>query len=536
MRVYEIQNEFSTYHTHLNLKHLALQPVDLTDPHVLTPERLSSFVAEGCGYKLLYGTERIDEGVLLSLTELAQEARALEKMTNMQDGAIVNQIEGYPSEQRPALHTATRDFFESPRSASSAKKAAESAKKEIDKLRNFIDKIDAAGQFNELVTIGIGGSDLGPRATYLALKAYLKPGRKVHFISNVDPDDAAAVLKEVKDLKKTLVVVISKSGTTLETAVNEELVAKKFREVGLNLHQHFIAITQPGTPLDNHEKYLEVFHIWDWIGGRYSTTSMVGAVTLAFAFGFDLLWEFLKGAHAMDRLALKTDIKQNLPLLSALLEIWNHNYLNLATSAFIPYAQPLHRFPAHIQQVAMESNGKSIDKHGKPVNFQTCPIVWGEPGTNAQHSFFQLLHQGTSPAALLLVAYKHSQRGDDTQVQGTTSQEKLLANVFAQSLALASGQVSDNPNKLFTGNRPSSILLGEKLTPFALGALLAFFEHKVAFEGFIWDINSFDQEGVELGKGLAKKIISCFASQRKGEEETSYPLGDAYLKHLANFR
>jgi glucose-6-phosphate isomerase len=530
------KTQFISYPATKALAKLAAHPVDLTKSDVLTPERLASYYGQACGYKLLYGTELVDDAVMEALKQLAKESDALAKMTRMQDGEVVNKIENYPSEDRPALHTATRDFFDHPRLAKRAKEAAIEAKLEVEKLRSFIAKLDSTGQFDEIISIGIGGSDLGPRANYFALESFLKPGRKVHFISNVDPDDAAAVLKSVTDLKRTLVIVISKSGTTLETAVNEEFVARQFKEAGLDRRDHFIAITQRGTPMDNRDNYLESFYIWDWIGGRYSSTSLVGGLLLSFAFGFDVYFEFLKGAHAMDEAALEKDLKKNLPLLAALLSIWNHNFLGYATIALIPYSQPLFRYPAHIQQVSMESNGKYIDKHGNFVNFQTGPVIWGEPGTNAQHSFFQLLHQGTAPIPVCMIAFKNSQQGVDLNVQGTTSQEKLLSNMFAQSLALATGQKSENPNKFFPGNRPSSILLGEQLTPFALGALLSFFENKVAFEGFIWGINSFDQEGVELGKGLAKKIISCFAAKHREEDKSSYPLGDAYLKHLDDLR
>ncbi len=526
---------FLTYPASQKLEKLAEHPINLSEAGVLTPERLGHFYAEGCGYRLLFGTEQVTDEVVNALKQLAIETKAIEKMTQMQNGEVVNKIENYPSENRPALHTATRDLFNHPRTAKSAKEASAKAKSEIDKLKKFLGKIDTDKKFKEIITIGIGGSDLGPRANYIALEPYLKPNRKVHFISNVDPDDAAAVLKSVTDLKNTLVIVISKSGTTLETAVNEELVAMKFREKGLNPKDHFISITQPGTPMDNRDKYMETFHVWEWIGGRYSSTSMVGGVMLSFAFGFDVYLEFLRGAHAMDETALQSDPMKNLPLLSALLTIWNRNFLSYPTVALIPYSQALLRYPAHIQQVAMESNGKYIDKQGQFVDYKTGPIIWGEPGTNAQHSFFQLLHQGTDTVPVFMVGFKHSQFDQDAEIQGTTSQEKLLGNMFAQSIALATGQKSDNPGKFFPGNRPTSILLGNRLTPYALGALLSFFENRVDFEGFILDINSFDQEGVELGKVLAKRIISRIATQHGKGKEPSYPLGDAYLKHLDGF-
>jgi len=273
--------------------------------------------------------------------------------------------------------------------------------------------------------------------------------------------------------------------------------------------------------------------MWDWVGGRFSTSSMAGGVMLAFAFGFEVFWEFLQGANAMDKAALADDLHQNIPLLAALLAIWNHNFLNYPTLSLVSYAQPLSRYPAHIQQVEMESNGKRIDRHGQTVDFHTGSIIWGEPGTNAQHSFFQLIHQGTAIVPLEFVGFAEGQCGEDLTFQDTTSHEKLLSNLFAQAIALAQGQNSDNPNKVFPGNRPSHILLGKQLTPFALGALLSFYEHKVAFQGFIWDINSFDQEGVQLGKVLASKIIDRFAARNEGSaDRNAYPLGDAFLKHL----
>lgn len=281
--------------------------------------------------------------------------------------------------------------------------------------------------------------------------------------------------------------------------------------------------------MDDRKRYLESFYIWDWIGGRYSTTSMVGGVMLSFAFGFDVYWDFLRGANAMDKQALNRDFNQNVPLLGALLSVWNRSFLHYPTLALIPYSQALSRYSAHIQQVEMESNGKHIDQGGRQVDFPTGPVIWGEPGTNAQHSFYQLIHQGTDIIPLEFVGFKYSQNGADSQWKGTTLQQKLLSNLFAQAIALAVGQKSDNPNQQFKGNRPSHILLGKQLTPYSLGALLGYFEHKVAFEGFLWGINSFDQEGVQLGKVLAKKLIDRFADPKTSEP---YPLGDAFLKQL----
>ncbi|MGA8163476.1 MAG: glucose-6-phosphate isomerase [Waddliaceae bacterium] len=523
---------FPQYEATKKLRALAEDPFNLTVEGNVTPQRLTTFCAEACGYRLLYGTERVTESILQTLQELAAEAQAIEKMEKMQAGEVLNRIEGYASENRAVLHTALRGFFADPNPSQHAKEAAELAKKELDKLQEFMEKVDREGIFTDLIMIGIGGSDLGPRANFLGLEPFAKPRRQVHFISNVDPDDAAGVLRKVPNLETCLVVVISKSGGTLETRTNEALVKSHFLKAGLKPEKHFVSVTGKGSPMDNLQHYLRSFYLWDWVGGRYSSTSMVGGVMLSFAYGFDAFCEFLRGASAMDKCALSRDFKHNLPLLGALLAIWNHNFLGYPTLAIIPYCQGLHRFPAHIQQVEMESNGKRIDRHGRTVNFQTGPIIWGEPGTNAQHSFFQLLHQGTEIVPMELICFKEGQYQEDFDYQGTTSHEKLLANVFAQALSLATGKEDDNPNKVFPGNRPSHLLLGRRLTPHSLGALLSYFEHKAAFQGFVWNINSFDQEGVQLGKILAKKIIDRFASRRRKEGGEPYPLGDALLDHL----
>lgn len=514
------------------LKQLAEKPFDLTIPGNLTPQRLSHFRAEACGYKFLYGTERVTEQVMEALAELADETQALAKMQKMQSGEVVNYIEGYPSEQRAALHTATRDFFKRPSSGKKAVEAAQLAKEELEKLKTFMGKIDGEKRYTDMIMIGIGGSDLGPRAHYLALQHLLKPGRRVRFISNIDPDDAAMALRHI-NLSKTLVVVVSKTGTTLETFSNEEFVRAHFKKQGLKPEEHFISVTCPGTPMDDASKYLACFHFWEWVGGRFCTTSMAGGVMLSFAFGITVFQELLQGANAMDKTALENNLNQNLPLLAALLSIWNRNFLHYPTTVLLPYSQALSRFPAHIQQVEMESNGKRIDQLGHPVDFHTAPIIWGEPGTNGQHSFYQLIHQGTDIIPLLFIAFRESQCQDDIEIQGTTLQQKLLANVFAQMIALATGQANDNPNKVFPGNRPSSLLLANRLTPFTLGALLAFFEHRTAFEGFIWNINSFDQEGVQLGKVLAGQILNLFLAE-KGDAAPSkpFPLGQTLLDQL----
>lgn len=514
--------DFPKFPSFKKLRGLAEHPIDLTKE--LTPERIEKMTIEGVGFRLMYGTERVTGEVLGALLSLAKEAKAMEKMGAMQAGEPINKIEGFESENREVLHTAMRDQFKDRQTGKAAMEAAERAERELQKLEKFLEKIE--GKFTDLIQIGIGGSDLGPRALAVALQPFHKPGHRVHFISNVDPDDANGVLTGL-DLKKTLVVVVSKSGTTLETLTNEEFVRTRMVKMGLDPKNHFVAVTGEKSPMDNPARYLASFYIWDFVGGRYSATSMVGGVMLGFALGFHGFKEILRGAHEMDRHALTARPEANLPLISALLGIWNRNFLGYPTVAIIPYSQALLRFPAHLQQLDMESNGKRIDKSGHPVDFSTGPIIWGEPGTNGQHSFYQLIHQGTDVISLEFIGFQKSQYPNDLTIQGTTSQQKLLSNLFAQSIALAIGQRNSNPNKYFPGNRPNRILFAERLNPYTLGALLSYYENKVAFQGFIWNINSFDQEGVQLGKMLATKMLGLFSG--KGE---SFPLGETYLRFL----
>ncbi len=524
---------FTQYAAYKKLQALAEHPIDLSQEGVLTPERVDAFLAESCGYKLLFGTQRVTKEVISALLELAEESQVLEKLKKMQDGEIVNIIEGFPSENRNVLHTAARDFFDTRKRSKVVEEAIEKSLKEHEKLKAFLQKIDSDKKFTDVVSIAMGGSDLGPKAVYYALKYLQKPGKNFHFISNVDPDATGKVLKNL-NLSKTLVIIGSKSGTTIETASNEEFVRQRFKKAGLKPEEHFVSISMPGTPLDDKSRYLECFHIWDNIGGRFSTSTMFGGLLLSLSIGYDNYFEFLRGCNAMDKAALNPDYKQNLPLMQALIGIWNRNFLNHANLAIIPYSEALFRFPAHIQQVDMESDGKHTDRHGNRVDFETGPLVWGEPGTSAQHSFFQLIHQGTTIVPLEFIAFKECQYGQDNLYKGSTNQQKLIANCIAQAIALAQGRKNENPNKDFEGNRPVSILLAQKLTPFTMGALFALYEQKVAIQGFIWDINSFDQEGVQLGKVLAEKITEeIIAVEKEGlSKGGTYPLGDAYLKQL----
>jgi glucose-6-phosphate isomerase len=497
---------------------LAANPYDLTRPGALSAERIRSSRMQVCGFDLLYATQRVDDQVIDQLQQLADQRLVLEQFLRMKEGAVLNRIEGFESENRPVLHTACRDIFsEKPRNP----EATGQARKELDKLRAFLEELDTGKltgsqgvPFTDLISIGIGGSDLGPRAIYLALAAYARKGRGVHFISNVDPDDAAAVLGGL-DLSRTLVCVVSKSGSTLETLTNEELVRAAYLKAGLKPESHFLAVTGENSPMDNPQRYLRSFYMFDYIGGRYSATSMVGGVLLSFSLDFDTFTEILRGANSMDIAAEEPDLRKNPCLMLAMLGIWNHNFLGMETLAVLPYSQALLRFPAHLQQCDMESNGKSITRTGEALEGRSGPVVWGEPGTNGQHAFYQLIHQGTIVVPSEFIVFRQSQRKFDMTVKDTTSQQKLAANALAQSQALAVGRQNPNPNKRFAGNRPSSILIADRLTPFSMGALLSLYENKIVMQGFVWNINSFDQEGVQLGKELANRLLDHLAARKK---------------------
>ncbi|MGW8161600.1 MAG: glucose-6-phosphate isomerase [Desulfobulbales bacterium] len=508
------------------LKKLARDPFDLTALGAISPERIAASKASAAGFDLLYSTQRVDDAVINSLQQLADQAEAVDQFLAMKRGAVMNAVAGYASENRQVLHTACRDIFSD---APYHPAATQQARQQLAALKHFLDRLDngeiinSQGEpFTDYVHIGIGGSDLGPRAIYLALSAYAREKRRVHFISNVDPDDGAAVLQNL-DLSRTLVGVVSKSGTTLETLTNEEMVRAAYTRAGLHPRDHFVAITGQGSPMDNPEKYLHAFHMYDYIGGRYSATSMVGAVMLGFGLGYDAFVEILHGANDIDQEAEERDIRKNPALLLALLGIWNRNFLGYETLAVLPYSQALLRFPAHLQQCDMESNGKSVTRDGKRVSWATGPIVWGEPGTNGQHAFYQLLHQGTTIVPVEFIGFRQSQYGKDQAIMGTTSQDKLLANLLAQALALATGRQDENPNRFFGGNRPSSILLADRLDPRTMGRLLALYEAKIVLQGFIWNINSFDQEGVQLGKVLASRFLWHLGGASPADRETKGP-------------
>ncbi len=469
-------------------------------------------VPMAAGLTYSYAAKQVDDGILKELCALAAEAQLAEKFAELYNGAVIN-----TGEKRLVLHHLTRGQLGGTVQADGVDKRA-FYREQQERIADFARKVhsgeianEQGEKFTTVVQIGIGGSDLGPRAMYLALENWARKNdafrMEARFISNVDPDDAAAVLGSV-DPSRTIFVLVSKSGTTLETLTNEAFVKDALTRKGLDASRHMIAVTSETSPLAKSSDYLAAFFMDDYIGGRYSSTSAVGGAVLSLAFGPDIFARFLQGAAEADKLAADPDPMKNAAMLDALIGVYERNILGYPATAVLPYSQALSRFPAHLQQLDMESNGKSVNRRGEAVNYPTGPIIFGEPGTNGQHSFYQLLHQGTDIIPLQFIGFSGSQAGIDVLIQGSTSQQKLCANVAAQIMAFACGKEDENRNKYFAGNRPSSIIIGSQLTPEALGALLSHFENKVMFQGFLWNLNSFDQEGVQLGKVLAKRVLA----------------------------
>ena len=470
----------------------------------------STPMAAGLSYN--YAAKEVDETVLAALAKLADEAQLIDKFQELFNGAVIN-----TGENRMVLHHLARKQLGNPVVVDGVDKR-EFYVAQQKKAADFANKVhageitnEAGEKFTTVVQIGIGGSDLGPRALYIALENWAKANNtfkmEAKFISNVDPDDAAAVLASV-DLAHSLFIVVSKSGTTLETLTNEAFVKDALTKAGLNPSRHMLAVTSETSPLAKSEDYLTAIFMDDYIGGRYSSVSGVGGAILSLAFGPEVFAQLLDGAAAEDQLATNRDLMKNPDMLDALIGLYERNVQGYPSTAVLPYSQALSRFPAHLQQCDMESNGKTVNRFGEPVNYVTGPVIFGEPGTNGQHSFYQLLHQGSDIIPLQFIGFRNSQLGVDVDIENSTSQQKLCANVAAQIVAFACGKEDENLNKNFKGKRPSSIIIGEQLTPASLGALLAHFENKIMFQGFLWNLNSFDQEGVQLGKVLAKRVLA----------------------------
>lgn len=480
---------------------------------VLDAKRVKEFsVPMAAGLTYNYAAKEVNAQILSVLQELADEAELVAKFKELYEGAVIN-----TGENRKVLHHLLRGqlgadvIYE-------GNNLRTFYQTQQDNIAAFAEKIhsgkitNAKGEkFDTVVQIGIGGSDLGPRAMYLALEGWARKNgclkMNAKFISNVDPDDGAAVMQSINPAK-TLFVLVSKSGTTQETLANELFVKDYLKKAGLDASKHMVAVTSETSPLANNPGYLASFYIDNFIGGRFSSTSAVGGTVMSLAFGADVFAQFLEGAHEADKTATNADIKKNPSMLDALIGVYERNAQGYPSTAILPYSQALSRLPAHLQQADMESNGKQVNRFGEKINYQTGPVLFGEPGTNGQHSFYQLLHQGTDIIPLQFIGFNDSQSGEDVVVDGSTSQKKLCANLAAQIVAFACGKSDENPNKNFPGGRPSSLIYGKQLTPKSLGALLAHYENKIMFQGFVWNLNSFDQEGVQLGKVLTKKVLA----------------------------
>ena len=495
-----------------------IDPSTISLKKILTSERIAAYsIPAGGGLTYNYAAKKVTDEVLTGLQQLADEQQLIGKFEDLYNGAIAN-----PGEKRMVLHHLLRGRLGKP-VVREGKDLGAFYLEQQKKIADFCAGVhkgkikgSTGKRLKTVVQIGIGGSDLGPRALYLALEQYARERgvlkMQARFISNVDPDDANGVLADL-NLETTLFILVSKSGITQETLANECLVRAKMAAAGVDPNKHTIAVTSETSPLAKSSNYAASFFIDDFIGGRYSSTSAVGGAIMSLAFGPKVFEEILAGAHEADKLACNPNIRQNAALMDALIGVWEQNVLLYPCTAILPYCQALLRFPAHLQQLDMESNGKSVSRNNERLAYSTGPIVFGEPGTNGQHSFYQLLHQGTDIIPLQFIGFRKAQTGFDLDVENSTSEKKLNANLTAQIAAFALGRENkDNPNKNFEGERPSSLLYGEVLTPQSLGALLAHFENKVMFQGLAWNINSFDQEGVQLGKILTKEVLAGKAS------------------------
>lgn len=451
-----------------------------------------------------FSKNNINAETISLLTELALECDLKKAIEAMFTGEKINE-----TEQRAVLHTALRNFSGDPvyTDGEDVMPLVQAAQQH---MKQFCVKIHSGEhrgftgkKIKYIINIGIGGSDLGPVMVTEALKAFKKKDIESFFVSNVDAAHMVQTLQKVK-ADETLFIIASKTFTTQETMANAHSAREWFlQQDGTveSISKHFIALSTNekdvaafGIDTEN------MFRFWDWVGGRYSLWSSIG-LSIALNIGYDHFEKLLKGAYAADQHFRNTSFDKNIPVLMALIGIWYRNFFNAATEAILPYDQNMHRFPAYLQQGNMESNGKYIDRNHQPVSWQTGPVIWGEPGTNGQHAFYQLIHQGTQmiPCDFIAAAKSPYHLGDHHQL--------LLSNFFAQTEALMNGTDHENPHRVFKGNKPTNSFLLKEIDPFALGELIAFYEHKIFVQGVVWNIFSFDQWGVELGKILANKIL-----------------------------
>ena len=455
-------------------------------------KRGERFAVEADGLYLDYSKNRVTDETIRLLVALAEDCRLRERIEAMFRGDKINL-----TENRAVLHTALR----ASRTASvivDSKNVVPEVHAVLDRMAEFANRVRSDKRIKNIVNIGIGGSDLGPVMAYEALRYYSQRNLTFRFVANVDGTDFAEATHDLIPAE-TLFIVASKTFTTQETMTNA-LTARQW--IGnLPVHEHFVAISTNETEV---KKFgidpKNMFGFWDWVGGRYSMDSAIGLSTMI-AIGPENFRAMLAGFHAMDEHYQTTPFEKNLPALMGLLGVWYTSFFGAETVAVLPYDQYLKRFPAYLQQLTMESNGKSVTLDGKRVDYQTGAIYWGEPGTNGQHSFYQLIHQGTKLIPCDFIGFAKSLNPTGAH------HDLLMANLFAQSEALAFGKIADEPHRTFDGNRPSNTLLAERLTPEMLGKLVALYEHVVFTQGVIWNVGTFDQWGVQLGKVLAQQIV-----------------------------
>lgn len=497
---------------------------------------------DAAGIKFDFSRQRVDQQTLNDLLDLAQQARVFALRDAMFEGAPINTTEG-----RAVLHTALR----APRDGALNMDGAnvnEQVHGVLDRMATFANSVRAGEwtgatgeRITDIVNIGIGGSDLGPAMAYLALRPYVQPDLTCHFVSNVDPADMERVLAKL-DPRRTLFIIASKTFTTQETMANAALARRWLVEaLGVDsVPRHFVAVSTNSSAVGEFGIAPEnMFGFWDWVGGRYSMTSAIGLSTMI-AVGPVEYRALLDGFHAMDEHFLTADPAHNAPVLMGLMAVWNRNFLHIPTTAVLPYSQDLARFPAYLQQLTMESNGKSVRRDGNRVSYDTGAIYWGEPGTGGQHSFYQLLHQGTDDVASDIIviaapttgARAHSPEQHDMLVANALAQASVLSvGVTAQEVAASGVDPSLVPHKVMSGSKPVTTVMIPKLTPFALGALIAVYEHSVFVQGAIWQLNSFDQWGVELGKVVAAGILADIKAANVNDPE----LDSATRSSLADY-
>jgi len=507
-----------------------LQPEKHLKNLVKEDSRLEKFSLKGGGIFYDFSRQRIDEKTLALLLELAEERKLKVQFQAMMSGEKVNS-----TENRAALHTASRDF-----SNNALLIDGKDVMPEIRAIRNeikaFAEKIHSGKitgstgkPFQHIVVIGIGGSYLGTEFVSEALGAFADKQIRIHYLANVDIHNFGKIASCI-DPETTLWIVVSKSYTTAETSANTEQAYTFMKSKGIDPSKHVVTVTAKGSPGDDPANpVLASFYMFDFIGGRYSVTSAVGGVPLSLYLGYERFERFLKGAEEMDIHAETAPPEKNLPLIAALIGIWNNNFLGYPAQAIIPYADPLRKLAPHVQQLYMESNGKSVTKDGEFLAEESGVMIFGEPGTNAQHSFFQMAHQGR-PFPIDFIGVINPQYSQyQAKSKGVSNYQELWANLIAQPMALAMGKDDTDKSKFFSGNRPSSTILLEDLSPENVGRLLAFYEAKTVFEAYVWGINPFDQFGVELGKKLASGIRKEMAAKNQNTDHR-FDQSDAITK------